>query len=281
MYYNLLLCLFFIIGTYSNATETQSALEPIEIKIVSDVIRIDPSIKPEMNFSNLQFLNAQLHKQYTFSFIPASLLREWRELETQQNVCLYNKVKTPEREEYAYFSRLPMTAFPPHRLVTHPSYNLPMLLTLEQAMNDYGLLIGVIEGRSYGKQIDAFLITHKEQLIWFSGKDSSMRLRDMLRKRKIDAVIEYTATFIDENTKDENNFSFHHLQEAQESVLGFIACAKSPIGQNAIEAYNLLLSQPQNQQHIIDEHNNASFGHEAQFITSELAGLYQLKTTIK
>ncbi|ATC97003.1 hypothetical protein [Pseudoalteromonas tunicata] len=280
MHYFFLLTILIVMETFS--THARSAdLDPIEIKIVSDVLRIEPHVKPEMNFSTLLFLNQQMHPQFNISFIPASRLREWRELETQPDVCLYNKVKNPAREPFAYFSQLPMTAFPPQRLVTSPSFNLPLTVNLEQAINDYGLLIGVIEGRSYGKHIDDFLMTHKEQFLWLAGKDSASRLREMLRKHKVDAVIEYSATFIDENSKDKTNFSFHQLYEAQESVLGFIACAKSPIGKKAITAYNRLLTQPQNQQYIIDAHKNASFGNEAQFIAAALTGLYRAKPAIK
>lgn len=35
-------------------------------------------------------------------FIPASRLREWKQLQTMPDVCLYNKVKNSEREQSAF-----------------------------------------------------------------------------------------------------------------------------------------------------------------------------------
>ena len=83
----------FLIIFFSAATSAQ----PLKINIVSDVLQPKDATDLDMSFNLLLQLTEPLieSKQLEVQFIPASRLREWRELSNQPNVCLYNKVKTP------------------------------------------------------------------------------------------------------------------------------------------------------------------------------------------
>lgn len=259
----LLLFIFFSATTFA---------QPLKINIVSDVLQAEDASDLDMSFKLLLQLTEPLiaNKKVEIEFIPASRLREWRELTNQPNVCLYNKVKTAKREHYGVFTDYPITAFPPNRLVVHKSLPLPKQLSLSEAMNEFGLTIGAIEGRAYGQFIDQFLLAHQDQIIWISGKDSAKRLRQMLIRKKVDAIIEFAATFSTENKADLAGVTFHKLDEASESIFGYIACARSSVGQQAIDLFNGQLALPSNQKIIIDAHYASFFNQEAQYIAEDI-----------
>ena len=169
------------------------------------------------------------------------------------------------------FTDSPITAFPPNRLVVSKQITLPDQLSLFQAMKKYNLSIGAVEGRAYGQHIDEFLLANHDQVIWISGKDSAKRLRQMLIRKKLDAIIEFTATFTIDNQVDLTSLSFHQLKEASQSIYGYIACARSGIGQKAIALFNEQLALPVNQKIIIDAHHASFFGREAIFIAEDMA----------
>ncbi|WP_193332552.1 ABC transporter substrate-binding protein [Pseudoalteromonas ulvae] len=259
----LLLFIFFSATTFA---------QPLKINIVSDVIQAKDISDLDMSFELLLQLTEPLiaSNAIEIEFIPASRLREWRELTNQSNVCLYNKVKTPEREHFGIFTDYPITAFPPNRLAVHSHLPLPEQLSLPQTMNDFGLTIGAIEGRAYGQHIDQFLLDNHDRIIWISGKDSAKRLRKMLIRKKVDAIIEFTATFSTESEADLAALTFHKLDEASESIFGYIACARSSVGQQAIDLFNGQLALPSNQKIIIDAHYASFFNQEAQYIAEDI-----------
>ncbi|WP_372770900.1 ABC transporter substrate-binding protein [Pseudoalteromonas sp.] len=246
---------------------------PLPVNIVSDVLQPEDADKLDMGFRILLNLTNQLEAKGRISakLIPASRLREWRELISQPDVCLYNKVKTPERERFAKFTAKPIVAFPPNRFVVHKTTTLPSNVSLAQILKDNSLRIGAVSGRAYSKHIDALFKAHNGQIVWISGKDAAKRLRLMFAKGKFDAVIEYSATFISEPGIDVNQLSFHKLDEAGDVVFGYIACANSELGKAVIEMYNKLLSKQSNQKMIVESHYVEFFGQEAYFLQEAIA----------
>ena len=258
-----------------------SVAQPLKINIVSDVIQTKDGNELDMSFQLLLQLTDPLvaNKTIEIEFIPASRLREWRELTNQPNACLYNKVKTPEREHFGIFSDYPITAFPPNRLAVHSHLSLPDQLSLSQAIDDFGLTIGAIEGRAYGKYVDQFLLANHDRIVWISGKDSAKRLRQMLIRKKVDAIIEFTATFSTENEADLAALTFHKLDEASQSIFGYIACARSTTGQKAINLINKQLALPTNQKIIIDAHYASFFGQEADYVAQDIKNTFNTPST--
>ncbi|AIY67446.1 hypothetical protein [Pseudoalteromonas piratica] len=256
-----IICCFFLLSSALNAS-------PLPVKIVSDVLQPEEADELDMGFRILLDLTNQLESKGHISaeLIPASRLREWRELTSQPDVCLYNKVKTPERERFAEFTAKPIVAFPPNRFVVHKTTALPNSVSLAQILKENSLRIGAVSGRAYGKHIDALFKAHNKQLMWISGKDAAKRLRLMFAKEKFDAVIEYNATFISEPEIDLNKLSFHKLDEGGHVVFGYIACANSELGKAVIRMYNELLRQPNNQKMIAESHYVEFFGQEAYFV---------------
>lgn len=244
----------------------------LQIDVVSDVLQPRETKDIDMALQIFLKLTAQLEQQTLISvkYIPVSRLREWRELSLHPNVCLYNKIKTPERASFAYFAARPMVAFPPHRLITLLPNALPEQLSLSQVIEQYQLKLAAVEGRSYGAKADQVLGRLRHKILWISGKDAESRARQMLLSGKLDAVIEYTATFLTLNGADKKRLSFHKLTEIADISYGYIACARSPQGQRVITMYNDLLALPSNQQMIRDAHKVAFFGQEADFVSKAI-----------
>lgn len=262
----------FLLGCFIAASCSVIA-NPIPIKIVSDVLQPEEADELDMGFRILLSLRSQLEQQglITAELIPASRMREWRELTTQPDVCLYNKVKTAEREKFAEFSAKPIVAFPPNRLVVHDNRQLSSTVSLHQLLSENTMRIGAVSGRAYGKEIDTLLSKFSRQVVWISGKDAAKRLRLMFAKGKLDAVIEYSATFGSEQGIDVSKLSFHKLAEGENVVYGYIACARSPEGKAVIGMFNDLLSKDANQHIIVESHYNEFFGQEARFVKEAIA----------
>ena len=102
----------------------------------------------------IEKLRQVLTNQLQFSYIKASRKREWRELTQNNNVCLFNKIKTPVREQDAHFSSLPIQIFPPNQLIVLDNDVLSPAMTIQQAIEVYNLNIAIQASRSYGEDTD-------------------------------------------------------------------------------------------------------------------------------
>ena len=123
----------------------------------------------------IEKLKQHLTGQLKFVYVKASRKREWLELSAHNNVCLYNKIKTPERMRHALFTALPIQIFPPNQLITIDSVNLPDEMSIDSAINKYQLDIAIQAGRSYGKDTDNQLKQAINQLIVVEGVNSTDR----------------------------------------------------------------------------------------------------------
>lgn len=198
-----------------------------------------------------------LKGKLTLQFAPASRMREWQQLHTSEDVCLYNKVKKPERMKNAIFTRYPIMAFPANRLIVLNRPELPVSLSLSDAVNKHKLTIGITSGRSYGHLIDKYIDEHPESFLSLPGTTSAYRLSKMLFENKVDAIIEYSAVFISRHEKDmqTNSALYLTIENANDAIFGYIACAKSEQGQKVIELFDSALQTKQIQQQIINAHS--------------------------
>lgn len=244
-----------------------------KVNIVSDVLQINDQTEMDMGLKIFYSLLTQIRADMDLSidYIPASRLREWRELESQPNVCLYNKVKSPAREQFAHFTNKPIVAFPPLRLVTHADTQLPNSIDLTRALLKHRLKIGLVEGRSYGKQLDKFIFANQGLFVWLSGEEGAKRLRSMFMKKKLDAVIEYSGTFQADPEVDISKLKIIKINESNQTVFGYIACAKSELGRQLIDKFDELLSQRSIQKDIVELHYATFFGNEKQFVSDAIA----------
>ncbi|TMO56577.1 ABC transporter substrate-binding protein [Pseudoalteromonas aurantia] len=254
------------------------AAQSLEIQIASDY---NPSVSEEpADLATVLLLKvrSQLKGRLSLEFIPASRLREWRELETHPNICLYNKVKTAEREAMAVFVEYPLMAFPANRLILR-GQELPSNVSLKKIIVSEKLRIGVTKGRSYGKVIDGFIDRYTDSFIIGEGANSAFRLREMLVQGKLDGIIEYTSVFLNHHPKQEQRegVTFHRIDDAKATIFGYIACANSTQGRKAVSLFELALANKQLQKNIIDAHKGVFFEQEMVFIEQGLSEAYNIQ----
>ncbi|NTS76030.1 hypothetical protein HR060_04040 [Catenovulum sp. SM1970] len=148
--------------------------------------------KNTLPLRNLRYLEAQSQDQLNIRLVSANMARQWVLLEKQENACLLNKIKTPERSQKAIFTQKPIGHETPLRLITiypieQDTINLEHLYSWQP-----DFIVGVVNGRSYSPIIDKFVSNNSKVVLTRSGDMSSRKLIDMLAIARVDAINEYT-----------------------------------------------------------------------------------------
>jgi uncharacterized protein (TIGR02285 family) len=222
-----------------------------EIIIVSD--SRSPSSGIDLATKSLYSIQEQLKDNLSFSEVFTTHRRAWRVLIARPNICIYNKVKNADRERFSIYTKYPLVVFPPNRLIIFDSPNLSYNVSLTKLVKEKKLKVGVVDGRSYGKKLDEEIAKLESYLIILPGYLSAQRLRKMFIQEKLDAIIEYSAVFLDDSDLviPSERLSYHELDTATEFVAGYIACSKSAVGENAINLFNTALHTEKNQRNLI------------------------------
>ncbi|CAH9062068.1 hypothetical protein PSECIP111951_02617 [Pseudoalteromonas holothuriae] len=214
----------------------------------------------------------KLDGKLIFNHIAASRIREWRELDSHPSTCLYNKAKTPQRERQAIYGKYPLMAFPANRLIINGGLSLPQTISIEDVISKYGLQLGIAKGRSYGEGVDNILAQKKHHIFSNEGANSSIRLRKMLLQGKVDAIIEYAPVFQNEYPSESQSgeITFHKIAGAKEVTFGYIVCADSEIGHQAIKLFDDAMRDPKLQSDIVKSHEGLFFEQESAIIRQAL-----------
>jgi len=249
----------------------------VYIKLVAD-LEVS-NINTEIDIASIILKHIEDHKlsELTFSRLEENRKAQWRLIQSQPDICLYNKIKHKSRLKNALFTDIPLTAFPSNRLITYKTKHIKGNVSLYEMVNLYGLKVGVIESRSYGKKLDEKIDNLKSKLIIISGEDSSQRLRKMFLQKKIDAIIEYESVFSYENRNEIafTDFNFHTIDNTDNFVFGYIACSKSEQGKKAISNFNKILNNKAFEQKIIKLHKQLFLGKEQGRAIRSLSNIFQ------
>ncbi|KZN45906.1 hypothetical protein [Pseudoalteromonas luteoviolacea] len=264
----LLICVFLSFFSFS---------KPLKIEIVSDYNPSYGESPGDLATQLLLIIARNLNNEMAIEFVPASREREWRELKHHENVCLYNKVRTPERETMALFVSLPLMAFPSNRLILRNKKFVSIEVTLKTALS-MGLRIGVTKGRSYGLEIDDFITANTDRLFIGEGNDSAFRLRQMLVQGRLDGIIEYSSVFVTDFPSEEvlKDISFHAIGDTKATIFGYIACSDSKVGRRAVDLFERTLQKRKIQDLIIEAHANLFLPQEEVFISNSLKSAFSI-----
>lgn len=218
--------------------------------------------------------------QYQHTWTNTNYPRIFTFLAQKENYCASGIIPTPERKKYAYFS-LPQILIPPHRLITTRE-NLHLFQKIQQHQNTESmslayllkhhpeLTMGLVVGRSYGKQIDTLTerYHYAHNIVKRTGQDPTTGILRMLAAGRIDYTIEYAPMleyFSDDNPQFPSLVSLP-INEANDYVLASIACSKNAFGKQAIEKINHAIKKLRNsaryrevQEHWLDDRNVAGF----------------------
>lgn len=229
----------------------------LKIEIVSDYYYTpDEQRKDDIGYRIFNKIKQSVSNEIEMSFKQSRREWEWLLLQRHDNVCLYNKVVTDERQLNSIFSKSPIIAFPSNRLIIHKKNVFPDIVSLKEVIHDAKLQIGYVKGRSYGETIDRQIAKYKTQMIAISGDFSTHRLRYIFSDNKIDGFIGYTLPFIQDldHPTPSIQISVHQILAAKPYIYGQIACSDSAIGKKAIEIFDKVILKKDIQEFIIAEH---------------------------
>ncbi|MGZ9899026.1 hypothetical protein [Shewanella gaetbuli] len=226
----------------------------------------------------LDLLKNNSNPRLTFTHRQMSLPRGWVEITKLDNACMYNKVKTPDREKLAIFSRYPITLYPPLRLIVRASdgqkyANEFDFSTLQPS--DYKRY-GVTVNRSYGRHLDEQISQQKDALFFRDGENSVGVMVEMLALNRIDGFVEYADTVNAHLQEGRIEFDFKAIpiKGVDKPLPGYFACSKSANGRALINTINEAMSQKAFQQSLIQIHDEFSSIDDKSLLTSELIALF-------
>lgn len=188
---------------------------------------------------------------FQIDFQYASLARINRQLKSQENTCVGNRLKTKQREEDNLFS-LPINIHPNVKLYyLKDNVKLP-----QEVIDEYGQLtslpalfnklpkkvFGQAKERSFGEFIDQQLAELAVKNIAIShGNDRYNAISRLFFKRHIDFIIDYPSQLKGKILQyhESKNIASIEISNAPNYLVSYIACTKSPIGEQFINQVNL------------------------------------------
>jgi uncharacterized protein (TIGR02285 family) len=186
------------------------------------------------------------------------------ELLTQSGYCTINKLKTTERAARWLYSARPLNVSPSLRLITL-GQSEPGTITGEvQAAQDEVDLqnwlrhparrkIGITAGSSYGATIDQLIKSRPNQFYLVHGQDVTLKLWQMLKRGRIDAIMDYPVRIdhLRQVQQDNTTYTALPLQGLPLYLEGFVVCNREAHGQQLMQYIDELMAQPQVQQRLV------------------------------
>lgn len=226
----------------------------------------------------LDLLTQNSQQDLTFTFQEMSMTRGWMEMPKLENACMYNKVKTPAREEMGYFSQYPITLYPPLRLIVRSEdakhYSTDFDISSIQASQQ--MRYALAKNRSYGV-LDAQIANKKQLLFFRDGPNSVEKLLEMLSLDRIDGFIEYADTvnaYISEHRVGYEIKSIP-IKGVSKPSPGYMVCSKTDYGLQLINAIDKAMSQASFQQALISIHQEFASVEDKSLLGDELIMIFE------
>lgn len=188
---------------------------------------------------------------YTHEKINTNITRHFYMFKQGQHVCSVGLYKTPEREEFMYFSMPSFITLPPVIILKKKNvrkFTETATVSLDAVLGNANLMIGLVKDRSYGTRLDEVLKRHQGQanLVEFTGQELSLNLFKMLMLGRLDGLIGLPeeALYQAEQMGIRDQIITLSLSEnlyTYDGWMSCVACAKTPWGKNVIENINKVL----------------------------------------
>jgi len=131
--------------------------------------------------------------QYEHVRMQASISRHYQQWKQGENACSLAMYKTPEREEFVYFSKASVFTLPPVLIIRKDrfqDFGGSRVVGLAELLKQGNLLIGRSKNRSYGPEFDKTLDTYGngKNIFAYEGPELSLNLFKMLLAGRLDAL---------------------------------------------------------------------------------------------
>jgi uncharacterized protein (TIGR02285 family) len=228
----------------------------------------------------LKMLQQNSPQPLNFTYQQMSISRSWFELAKIDNSCMYNKVKTPERQSLAYYSQYPITLYPPLRLIirAEDADKYPNKFDLSSITPAQYKRFAVATNRAYGEVIDQQLAERKDVLLFRDGNDSVDKLINMLAMNRIDGFIEYADAVNASLNRTHKQFEFNSIaiEGVQKPSAGYMVCAKTATGKQLISTIDKAMSTKVFQYGLLNIHREFASVDDKSLLESELKAIFNL-----
>lgn len=188
---------------------------------------------------------------YDHDEVTTNITRHFYKFKQGEKVCSVGLYKTPEREEFMYFSIPSFITLPPAIIIKKTNlgkFNNQSMVSLDAILDSKSLMIGLAKDRSYGNTLDGILAKHKGQsnLVEIAGQELSLNLFKMLMLDRLDGLIGLPeeALYQVEQMGIRDQFVTLTLSENQHNYDGWmsaVGCSKTPWGLEIIAKINKIL----------------------------------------
>ncbi|WP_028582271.1 TIGR02285 family protein [Desulfogranum japonicum] len=189
--------------------------------------------------------------QYEHIHIVANISRHYRQWQDGEPACSLAMYKTPEREEFAFFSIPSMLTLPPVLIIRKDHFKYfggKKVVNLTKVLKEAQHLIGRPEHRSYGNTIDTILNTYgnSRNIYSYEGSQLSLNMFKMLIAGRIDALpgLPEEAMYLAETLDLRDQIMTLTIEENQneyDAMLTYVACSKNAWGKKVISEINEVL----------------------------------------
>jgi uncharacterized protein (TIGR02285 family) len=188
---------------------------------------------------------------YEHDEVITNITRHFYKFKQGEQVCSVGLYKTPEREEFMYFSLPSFLTLPPVIIIKkdrHAAFNNRASVGLGEILRNKTLMIGLVKDRSYGTTLDDILARHKEQknVVKFTGQELSHNLFKMLMMGRLDGLIGLPeeALYQAEQMGIRDQLITLTIEENQNNYNGWmsaVGCSKNEWGKKIIAHINQAL----------------------------------------
>ncbi|KPZ68897.1 hypothetical protein AN944_03309 [Shewanella sp. P1-14-1] len=257
----LVFCTVFFFTTFN-----QQLIAATHAVMLTEVDETIVSISGNEEMEAIALLTEFSDEQLSFDQEQVSMTRGWLELSKQQNSCMFNKIKTKERESVAHFSKYPISVYPPLRLIvmSHHRELFPKEFDLANFPADTHGQLGVVKDRAYGDFIDEKIKRNPHQYYIRGGMGSSNSLIKMLKAERVKGIIEYSEV-VDAFLRDNNqslDYQSIPIRHVTQPIYGYIVCSQGEKGKKVIAEIDRIMGLQSFQEAFIQMH--ADFFGEAE-----------------
>ncbi|MBA4290654.1 MAG: hypothetical protein C0439_16940 [Pseudomonas sp.] len=219
---------FFILGLIGSLATGQANAETITV-----AWRDKPPYHYLENGHERGFLLLRAKRIFALANVPAVFVerpskRIWLDFENgKTQYCSIGWYKLPEREQVAQFSQ-PLHIDPPHMLLV----NVPALpriqahKSLNSLLADPSIVLGVVDGVSYGPDLDRLMAHSANQIERMTLSPGGMMR--MLAANRINYMLADQADwqFLREQREDLSQVTEYHFSDMPAGLQRFITCSK-------------------------------------------------------
>jgi uncharacterized protein (TIGR02285 family) len=188
---------------------------------------------------------------YEHDTITTNITRHFYKFKQGEKVCSVGLYRTPEREEFMYFSMPSFLTLPPVLIIKKDGlsrFGNRTSVQLAEILDDKKLMVGMSKDRSYGTTTDDILKKHKGSgnIIESTGQELSLNLFKMLLKGRLDGIVGLPeeALYQAEQLGIRDQLMTLTIQEnlnGYEGWMSSVGCSKNAWGKAIIDKINEIL----------------------------------------